>query len=79
MKEKFLDLVFSAAEKSMIKSQANQVGQFIWFFVDSWFIGRKLGVMPSWSGLRLYRILIWPDIRSIILPDTGYSAGYPSK
>ena len=23
----------------------------------------------------LYRILIWPDIRQIILPDTGYPAG----
>ena len=34
--------------------------------------------------LGLYRILIWPDIRPpdirpIILPDTGYPAGYPAK
>ena len=24
----------------------------------------------------MHRILIWPDIRPIILPDTGYPAGY---
>ena len=33
--------------------------------------------------LGLYQILIWPDIRPIILPDTGYPAwpdtGYPAK
>ena len=26
------------------------------------------------KNLGLYRILIWPDIRPIILPDTGYPA-----
>ena len=34
----------------------------------------SLGAMFLLNFLGLYRILIWPDIRPTILPDTGYTA-----
>ena len=50
-------------------------------------LGKKKDKVIDYFNVGLYRILIWPDIRPIILPDTGYPAwpdtgypaGYPGK
>ena len=51
----------------LASSDLEQILFYIFFYLTNQNFGDgvKLG---------LYRILIWPDIRQIILPDTGYPA-----
>ena len=66
---------FCSAQAKRKKYIELNLGNKYWVRIPlTWHLGEELG---------LYRILIWPDIRPpdirpIILPDTGYPAGNPA-